>query len=51
MNQRIGIDLPALVIGALLVVQASFAAYGVGFVRDLASTTHAQLAAVADASR
>ena len=44
-------NLMNLVFGLLLVVQASIASYGLTHVRELAATTHARLAAVADATR
>jgi hypothetical protein len=51
MTQRFGSNLTAIAIALLLVAQASLAASGMSFVRDLASNAHAQLAAVAKASR
>ena len=44
-------NLMNLVIGLLLVAQATIASYGLTQVRDLAATTHDQLAAVARATR
>lgn len=43
--------LSLLAIAALLVLQTSLASYGVSIVRDIATTTHERLAAVAHAGR
>ena len=51
MTRRLNGDLTILAIGLLLVLQATFASYGVSVVRDIANTTHTQLAAVAKATR
>jgi hypothetical protein len=42
-------DLSVLAIAALLVVQSSLVSYGAGFVRNIVSSTHASLVAVARA--
>ena len=44
-------NLMNLVIGVLLIAQATIASYGVARFRDLANTTHTGLVAVARATR
>ena len=44
-------DFSALVLAALLVIQAGIASYGLGFVKDIAGHTQSRLLAVVEASR
>ena len=44
-------DFSALVLATLLLIQAGLASYGLGFVKEVASDTHARLHAVVEASR
>jgi hypothetical protein len=44
-------DFSGLALATLLVIQASIASYGLGLVTDIASTTHARLGAVVEATR
>ena len=43
--------LTLLAIAALIVLQTSLASYGIAFVRDIATTTHERLTAVARAGQ
>ena len=44
-------DFSALVLAALLVIQAGIASYGLGLVKHVAGNTHERLLAVAQATR
>ena len=44
-------DFSALALATLLVIQAGIASYGLGFVKDVASSTHERLLAVVRATR
>ena len=44
-------DFSALAIATLLMVQVGIASYGLGFVKNVAGATHAQLVAVAASAR
>jgi hypothetical protein len=44
-------DFSALALATLLVIQAGIASYGLGFVKDVAGSTHERLLAVVQAAR
>jgi hypothetical protein len=44
-------DFSALVLATLLVIQAGIVSYGLGLMKDVASSTHERLLAVVQASR
>ena len=44
-------DFSALALATLLVIQAGIASFGLGFVKDVAGSTHERLLAVVQASR